>query len=70
MLYKNTIIHKKNNYGQAHCFIQIERKSPSGGKTRHHDVSFYAQHPDHLAAAGILKEAKEDRACVDYEVFS
>ena len=21
------------------------------------DVSFYAQHPDHLAAAGILKEA-------------
>ena len=34
------------------------------------DVSFYAQHPDHLAAAGILKEAKEDRACVDYEVFS
>lgn len=34
------------------------------------DVNFYAQHPDHLAAAGILKEAKEDRACVDYEVFS
>lgn len=34
------------------------------------DVRLYSQHPDHLAAAGILKNAKEDRACVDYEVFS
>lgn len=31
------------------------------------DVKLYAVHPDHVAAAGILKEAKGDRACVDYE---
>ena len=31
------------------------------------DVKFYATHPDHVAAAGILKDAKLDRACVDYE---
>lgn len=31
------------------------------------DVKFYAVHPDHVAAAGILKDAKQDRACVDYE---
>lgn len=31
------------------------------------DVRAYAVHPDHVAAAGILKEAKADRACVDYE---
>ena len=27
----------------------------------------YAVHPDHVAAAGLLKEVKADRACVDYE---
>lgn len=31
------------------------------------DVKLYAVHPDHVAAAGILKDAKQDRACVDYE---
>ena len=31
------------------------------------DVKFYAVHPAHVAAAGILKDAKLDRACVDYE---
>lgn len=31
------------------------------------DVKLYAAHPDHVTAAGILKEAKGDRACVDYE---
>ena len=31
------------------------------------DVKLYAAHPDHVAAAGILKDAKQDRACVDYE---
>ena len=31
------------------------------------DVKFYAVHPEHVAAAGILKDAKQDRACVDYE---
>lgn len=30
------------------------------------DLHFYANHPDHLAAAAIIKEAKEARACVDY----
>ena len=31
------------------------------------DVKFYASHPDHVAAGKILAEAKESRACVDYE---
>ena len=31
------------------------------------DVKAYAVHPDHVAAAGILKDANQDRACVDYE---
>lgn len=31
------------------------------------DVRLYAAHPDHVAAAGILKDAKDGRACVDYE---
>ncbi len=31
------------------------------------DVKFYAAHPDHVAAAALLKEVKQDRACVDYE---
>ena len=30
------------------------------------DVKAYAVHPAHVAAAGILKEAKQDRSCVDY----
>ena len=30
-------------------------------------VKAYAVHPAHVAAAGILKDAKQDRACVDYE---
>ena len=32
------------------------------------DVKFYAAHPDHVVAAGILKDAKFDRACVDFEM--
>ena len=32
------------------------------------DVNAYAAHPDHVAAAGLLKEVKADRACVDYEL--
>jgi hypothetical protein len=31
------------------------------------DVKAYAVHPAHVAAGGILKDAKQDRACVDYE---
>lgn len=31
------------------------------------DVNAYATHPDHVAAAALLKEVKQDRACVDYE---
>lgn len=31
------------------------------------DVKAYAVHPNHVAAAAILKDAKQDRACVDYE---
>ncbi|MBE6314764.1 MAG: Dabb family protein [Bacteroidales bacterium] len=30
------------------------------------DVDVYAKHPAHVAAASIIKDAKEDRACVDY----
>ncbi len=32
------------------------------------DVKTYATHPDHVAAAKIIAEAKESRSCVDYEV--
>lgn len=31
------------------------------------DVKAYAVHPAHVAAAGIIKEVKADRACTDYE---
>lgn len=30
------------------------------------DVAVYAQHPAHVAAAGIIAGHKSDRACVDY----
>ena len=32
------------------------------------DVEKYAKHPAHLAAAALLGEHKEARACVDYNV--
>lgn len=32
------------------------------------DVKIYATHPDHIAAATIIADAKESRSCVDYEV--
>lgn len=32
------------------------------------DVKAYAAHPDHVAAASLLAEVKEGRACVDYEM--
>lgn len=31
------------------------------------DVEKYAKHPAHVAAAALLGEHKEARACVDYE---
>ena len=31
------------------------------------DVKAYSVHPAHVAAAVILKDAKADRACADYE---
>lgn len=31
------------------------------------DVAVYANHPAHVAAAGLLAGHKEARACVDYE---
>ena len=31
-----------------------------------HDVEVYAKHPAHVAAAAIIKDYKEARACVDY----
>lgn len=30
------------------------------------DVEVYAKHPAHVAAAALLAECKESRACVDY----
>lgn len=30
------------------------------------DLEKYAHHPLHLQAASIIKDCKEDRACVDY----
>lgn len=32
------------------------------------DVEAYAHHPMHVAAAGLISEVKEQRACVDYEM--
>lgn len=32
------------------------------------DVDVYARHPAHVAAAALIAECKEARACVDYEV--
>jgi len=32
------------------------------------DVATYANHPAHLAAAAIIGEAREARACVDYSL--
>lgn len=31
------------------------------------DVDVYAKHPAHVAAAAIIAQVKESRACVDYE---
>lgn len=31
------------------------------------DIAVYANHPAHVAAAGLLAGHKEDRGCVDYE---
>ena len=30
------------------------------------DVAVYAKHPAHVAAAAIIKDVKQSRACVDY----
>ena len=32
------------------------------------DVAVYAKHPAHGAAAAIIKDVKQSRACVDYQV--
>ena len=32
------------------------------------DVETYAKHPAHLAAAAIIKDVKQLRACVDYNM--
>ncbi len=32
------------------------------------DIETYAKHPDHVAAAAIIANNKELRACVDYEI--
>lgn len=32
------------------------------------DVAVYASHPAHVAAAAIISDVRESRACVDYEV--
>lgn len=32
------------------------------------DLETYANHPLHLEAAGIIKDCKEARACVDFQV--
>ncbi|HIT14855.1 MAG TPA: Dabb family protein [Candidatus Avimuribaculum pullicola] len=32
------------------------------------DVAVYAKHPAHVAATTIIANAKEARACVDYEI--
>ena len=32
------------------------------------DVDVYARHPAHVAAAAIISNVKDSRACVDYEL--
>ena len=32
------------------------------------DVEVYAKHPAHVAAAALIADCKESRACVDYEI--
>ena len=32
------------------------------------DVAVYAKHPAHVAAAAIIKDVKQARACVDYNL--
>lgn len=32
------------------------------------DLQTYATHPLHVKAASIIKDCKEDRACIDYQV--
>ena len=32
------------------------------------DVKAYSTHPAHVAAAGIIKDYKENRSCVDFEI--
>lgn len=32
------------------------------------EVKAYSVNPSHVKAAGILKDVKKDRACVDYEI--
>lgn len=32
------------------------------------DVKAYAVHPAHVAVAALLKDCKESRSCVDYEI--
>lgn len=32
------------------------------------DVAAYASHPAHVAAAAIISDVRESRACVDYEI--
>ncbi|MCE2616667.1 MAG: Dabb family protein [Phocaeicola sp.] len=32
------------------------------------EVKEYSVHPSHIKAAGILKDVKVDRACVDYDI--
>ena len=32
------------------------------------DVAVYANHPAHVAAAAIISDVRESRACVDYEI--
>ncbi len=32
------------------------------------DLKSYANHPEHLKVAGVIREILEQRACVDYEL--
>ncbi|MCC8188100.1 MAG: Dabb family protein [Bacteroides sp.] len=32
------------------------------------DVETYATHPDHVAAGKIIADARQERACIDYEI--
>ena len=64
----NTIGHQQTDHLRTIALVEIAydfAKDVSEFDTLE-DVKTYSAHPNHQAAAGLLKGYKQDRACVDY----